>query len=410
MADFYQTGLISTLHRLKNFEESGIEGDLLRFTESNKIALVLPALYTELERPALASILDVLVTVPYIHEIVIALDRATPHQFEHAKQYFSRLPQQHYVLWINGPRFHSLKKLIEGNGLPLGSGGKGLSCWLAYGFILARGESNVIALHDCDILTYSRELLARLCYPSTDPNLAYEFCKGFYSRVTTKMHGRATRLLFTPLIRALQAIVGRHPLLVYFDSFRYALAGEFSMRADLARVNRIPSDWGLEVGVLAEVYRNCALKRIAQVEICENYDHKHQVLSADDPQSGLLKMSIDITSNLFRTIASEGIELSSGLFRTLLAKYIKTAENSVSRYYADAMINGLDFDRHEEETAVDAFAHAIRIAAQRFMEDPLGAPLIPNWSRVTSAFPSFFEMLMEVVSEDQRQSSLAATA
>jgi glucosyl-3-phosphoglycerate synthase len=409
MADFYQTGVISTLHRLRDFEADRIEGELKRFGTTNRIALVLPALYSELERPALTSILDVLETVPYLHEVVVALDRATPEQFEHAKSYFSRLPQKHNVLWINGPRFERLKRLIEGNGLPLGSSGKGLSCWLAYGFILARRESQVIALHDCDILTYSRELLARLCYPTTNPNLDYEFCKGFYSRVTTKMHGRVTRLLFTPMVRALQAIVGRHPLLVYFDSFRYALSGEFSMKADLARVNRIPSDWGLEVGVLAEVYRNCALKRIAQAEICENYDHKHQTLSGNDPNQGLLKMSIDITSNLFRTIASEGIGLSSGLFKTLLAKYVKSAENSVARYYADAMINGLDFDRHEEETAVDAFTKAIRIAADRFLEDPLGAPLIPNWNRITSAFPNFFDQLIEAVLHDN-ETRIAATA
>ncbi len=409
MADFYQTGVIATLHRLKAFDAARTEAELVRFAKTNRIALVLPALYAELERPALGAIIDVLKTVPYIHEIVIALDRATPEQFEHAKRFFSCLPQNHSVLWINGPRFQALKKLIESNGLSLGRGGKGLSCWLSYGFILARREADVIALHDCDILTYSRELLARLCYPASNPNLDYEFCKGFYSRVTSKMHGRVTRLLVTPLIRSLETIIGRHPLLVYFDSFRYALSGEYSMRSDLARVIRIPSDWGLEVGVLAEVYRNCALKRIAQVEICETYDHKHQQLSADDPNSGLLKMSIDITSSLLRTISSEGITLSSGTLRTLLTIYVKTAEDSVARYYGDAMINGLDFDRHEEESAVAAFVQAIRIAGERFMEDALGAPLIPNWNRVTSAFPSFFDRLTEAVMQDNK-TTLAATA
>ncbi|MBM3791169.1 MAG: hypothetical protein FJW35_12595 [Acidobacteria bacterium] len=282
--------------------------------------------------------------------------------------------------------------------------GKGLSCWFAYGLILARCRSQVIALHDCDILTYSKELPARLCYPTANPNIDFEFCKGFYSRVAdNRLHGRVTRLLVTPLIRSLQAIVGQHPLLVYFDSFRYALAGEFSMRADLARVIRIPSDWGLEVGVLAEVYRNTAVKRIAQAELCENYDHKHQALSAEDPTKGLVKMSIDITSSLLRTIASEGIEMSGGLLKTLQAQYVKTAENSVARYYADAMINGLDFDRHEEETAVGAFTHAVRIASEKFLEDPLGVPLIPNWDRITSAFPEFFDMLIEAAEEDNRK-------
>ena len=400
MADFYQTGLISTLHRLKDFDANRIEDDLVRFGDTNKIALVLPALYSELERPALASILDVLVTVPYIHEIVIALDRASPEQFEHAKRYFSRLPQPHHVLWINGPRLQSLSRLIESNGLPLGSGGKGLSCWLAYGFILARRESQVIVLHDCDILTYSRELLARLCYPTANPNLDYEFCKGFYCRVTTKMHGRVTRLLFTPLVRALQAIVGRHPLLVYFDSFRYALAGEFSMRADLARVNRIPSDWGLEVGVLAEVYRNCALRRICQADIADAYEHKHQLLSGDDPSAGLLKMCVDITKSLFRNLASEGIVLPEGTLKTLRATYLQAAQEAISRYENDAAINSLKFDRHEERTAVEVFLKGIKLATEGFMDDPLGVPLISNWSRVTAAVPDIFGRLFEAVEED----------
>jgi glucosyl-3-phosphoglycerate synthase len=407
MADFHQTGVVATLHRLKSFDEEQIESELKSFSKDYKIALVLPALYSELEGAALGRIVETLIEVPYINEIVITMDGASPEQFEHAKRYFSRLPQEHSLIWSNGPRIQGLREMLESNGMSLGPSGKGLSCWMAYGYILAHRRSQVIAVHECDIVTYSRELLARLCYPTASPNIDYEFCKGFYSRVTTKMHGRVTRLLVTPLVRALQAIVGRHPLLSYYDSFRYPLAGEFSMRADLARVIRMPSDWGLEVGVLAEVFRNCANERIAQVELCEYYDHKHQELSAADPSRGLVKMSIEITSNIFRTIASEGIELSLGLLRTLLAQYVKTAENSVARYHADAMINGLEFDRHEEETAVDAFTHAIRIAGERFMEDPLGAPLIPNWIRVTSAFPEFFDLLIENVEEDNRKSATA---
>jgi glucosyl-3-phosphoglycerate synthase len=31
--------------------------------------------------------------------------------------------------------------------------------------------------------------------------------------------------------------------------------------------------------MLVEVFRNCSLKRICQVELAENYDHKHQDLS-----------------------------------------------------------------------------------------------------------------------------------
>ena len=132
-------------------------------------------------------------------------------------------------------------------------------------------------------------------------------------------------MLVTPLIRSLIKMVGHHPLLVFFDSFRYPLAGEFSMDIDLARINRIPGDWGLEVGVLAEVYRNTAIRRVCQVDITENYEHKHQVLSPEDASRGLNKMCIDICKSLFRTLASEGVIFSDGFFKTLVATYVRTA-------------------------------------------------------------------------------------
>ena len=124
------------------------------------------------------------------------------------------------------------------------------------------------------------------------------------------MHGRATRLLITPLLRSLKKILGDIPLLEFLDSFRYPLAGEFSMDVDLARINKIPGDWGLEVGVLAEVYRNCATRRVCQVDIADNYEHKHQALSRDDASKGLLKMCIDVCKSIFRTLGSEGMMFS----------------------------------------------------------------------------------------------------
>lgn len=169
------------------------------------------------------------------------------------------------------------------------------------GVRLCSGES---AEHDCDILNHNREMLARLCFPIANPNIDFEFCKGFYARITDRMHGRVTRLLVSPLIRSLTSILGYIPLLVYLDSFRYPLAGEFAMKVDLARANRIPPDWGLEVGMLAAIYRNCAIKRICQVDICDNYEHKRQPLSPDDPERGLLKMTIEIAKILFRTLAA----------------------------------------------------------------------------------------------------------
>jgi glucosyl-3-phosphoglycerate synthase len=264
------------------------------------------------------------------------------------------------------------------------------------------GRAKNIALHDCDITTYSRELLARLCYPLVHPAFSYEFCKGYYSRVSDRMHGRVTRLLVTPLLRSLEALLGYLPFLVYMDSFRYPLAGEFSMDVDLARINRVPSDWGLEVGTLAEVYRNCSLKRVCQVELCENYDHKHQSLSLGNPDSGLMKMSIDISKSIFRMLSSEGVVFSAGFLKTLRVAYLRTAQDSIVHYDADAAINHLEFDRHEEGLAVEAFARAIEIAGDEFYEDPLSDKPIPNWNRVISAIPDFLEKIHEAVEESEK--------
>jgi glucosyl-3-phosphoglycerate synthase len=190
------------------------------------------------------------------------------------------------------------------------------------------------------------------------------------------------------------------PFLRFLGSFRYALAGEFAMQADLARVNRIPGDWGLEVGVLAEIHRNCATSRVCQVDLADNYEHKHQNLSADDPAKGLRRMAGDIAKSLFRTMAGEGLVFTQDQFRSLQVRYVRMAEDTIKRYYADAMLNGLKFDRHAEELAVSAFAKSLGMAAAEFIEDPLGLPLIPNWNRVLAAIPDFFERLRQAVSDD----------
>ncbi|MDH5768597.1 MAG: glycosyl transferase [Nitrospirota bacterium] len=379
-----------------------IEAELSWYAQDRPIALVLPSLYSELEGDALKGIARELKEVKYIKGIVVTLGPASEEEFKRAREFFSVLPQKTRIIWNTGPRISEIYKSIEEADLPIGEPGKGRSAWMAYGYILSQQVFHEIALHDCDILTYSRDMLARLCYPVTNPNLDYDFCKGFYSRVTDRLHGRMTRLLVTPLIRSLQKIFGYLPILVFFDSFRYPLAGEFSMDVDLARVNRIPGDWGLEVGVLAEVYRNTSPRRVCQVDIAENYEHKHQELSPEDATKGLHKMCVDICKSIFRTLASEGIVFSEGLFKTLVATYVRTAQDMLKRYDDDAAVNSLFFDRHEESLAVETFTNGIKQAAEMITDDPLGVPLIASWDRVTSAIPDILNMIKEAVEEDNK--------
>ncbi len=410
MADFYQSGVVTTLHRLQPNGIDRIEGELEQYSVQTPIGLVLPALYSEFEKPAMRTIVEELREVRYLREIVVALGRATTEEYEYAASFFADFPTPVTFLCINGDRVDSLFQLLEDNHLSAGQDGKGRSCWLAYGYLLAKGECDVIALHDCDIVNYTREMLARLCYPLVHPNLGFEFCKGYYARVTDRMHGRATRLFVTPLIRAMEGMTPNAPFLRFLDSFRYPLAGEFSMRTNLARVNRIPGDWGLEVGVLAEMFRNCAASRICQVDLADNYEHKHQCLSSEDSSGGLRRMTLEIAKALFRTMAGEGLVLTKDHFRSLQVRYIRTAEDTINHYYADAMLNGLEFDRHREESAVAAFAHSLREAAAQFLDDPLGLPPIPNWNRVIAAIPEFFDLLLDAVEQDSLdERSLVAT-
>jgi glucosyl-3-phosphoglycerate synthase len=400
MSDFHQTGTIATLHKLSRDGLGRLESELRQFSRTRPIGLVLPALYSEFETPAMAGIAAELSRVDYLSHIVVALGRAGRAEYLKARAFLSGLPCPVTVLWVDSPHIQNLLRVLTDHGLSAGEDGKGRSCWLAYGFLLAAGDCEVIALHDCDIVNYSRKFLARLCYPVVNPNLDFDFSKAFYARAGDRMHGRVTRLFMTPLIRALAGMAPGTPLLEFLDSFRYCLAGEFAMKAGLARLNRIPGDWGLEAGVLAEIYRNCSPHKVCQVDLADRYDHKHQALSADDPSKGLRRMTCDIAKTLFRTLAGEGVVFTEGHFRTLRVRYVRLAEDTIMRYYADARLNDLEFDRHSEEQAVAAFAASLQQAAAEFIEDPLGLPLIPNWNRVISAIPEFFSMLTRAVAAD----------
>lgn len=401
MADFFQTGAIATLHRLGHSDLSRLEADLVRFAEESPIALVLPCHVRELGTQALRLIVRELKSVPYLKQVIVGVDGATRRRdWLRARRVFASLPQKPVLLWNDGPRMQALYRKLDEAELSAGPSGKGRNVWTCFGYVLASDQARMVALHDCDILTYNRELLARLCYPVAHPSLGFDFCKGYYARVTDRLNGRVMRLLVTPLLRAMKSIVGMHPFLVYLDTFRYPLAGEFALDVDLVRRVRIPYDWALEMGVLAEVIRNCAPRAICQAELCDTYDHKHRELSVRDTERGLNRMAVDIVQSLYRRMAAEGIKLDSGLFDTLLSAYSRQAEDSLRFYGADAAINGLLYPRHDEETAVAMFVRSIRAATEVYQKDPLSAPMISNWNRVQAALPSFFDEMCEAVRLD----------
>jgi glucosyl-3-phosphoglycerate synthase len=408
MADFYQNGTVTTLHNLAQREPEDMAAELLEFSKIRSLGLILPSLFSELEGKALPDIINKIKDVKYLSEIVIGLDRADLAQYKHALSFFAQLPQHHRVLWNDGPRLQAIDAKLQALGLAPKELGKGRNVWYCMGYILASGKAESIALHDCDILTYEKELLDRLLYPVANPLFNYEFSKGFYARVAGgKINGRVSRLLVTPLIKALKKTVGHCDYLEYMDSFLYPLAGEFSFRRDVLNDIRIPSDWGLEIGVLSEMYRNYSPNRLCQVDIAATYDHKHQDLSLDNTAGGLSKMSIDISKAFIRKLATQGETFSAEKFRTLKATYYRIALDYVETYRNDAMMNGLELDIHNEEKAVEMFAENILTAGNTFLENPMETPFIPSWNRVVSAIPDILSQLKTAVELDNQEFSQA---
>ena len=401
MADFHQNGNITTLHNLRTRSLDDLTYELSTYAETRKITLILPSLYSELEGPALAHIVDELTQVPYLHRIVIGLDQADADQFRNAQRFFSRLPQTHTVIWNDSPRMKAMLQRLDALGLAPKEPGKGRNVWSCIGYLIACADSSVMALHDCDILTYDREMLARLIYPVANPAFPYQMAKGYYPRIGDgKLNGRVTRLLVSPLLIALKRVVGDRDYLDYLRSFRYPLSGEFAMRTPTLPDLRIPSDWGLEIGVLSEAWRNLAPQSVCQVEISDAYDHKHQELSPEDANRGLSRMSTDICKAVFRKLAADGTVFTPNVFRTLKATYYRCALDLLDSYYADARMNGLAVDRHKEEKSIELFAENIIRAGQIFLDYPHESPFIPTWNRVHAADPEFLPDMRRAAAAD----------
>ncbi|SEQ69756.1 glycosyl transferase [Thalassovita taeanensis] len=401
MADFHQNGNISTLHNLRARPVGELNAELESFAHSRKITLILPCLYSELEGPAMPHILEELSNVTYLHRIIIGLDRANEAQFRHAQQFFSALPQNHIVIWNDSPRMLELGARLSALGLAPNEQGKGKNVWSCLGYLIACADSAVMAIHDCDILTYDSEMLSRLVYPVANPNFPYQVAKGYYPRIGEgKLNGRVTRLLVSPLLIALKRVIGDRDYIDYLRSFRYPLSGEFAMRTGILPDLRIPSDWGLEIGVLSEAWRNLAPKAVCQVEISDAYDHKHQDLSEEDSSTGLSRMSTDICKAIFRKLAADGTVFTSHVFRTLKATYYRSALDLLEAYYNDAKMNGLSIDRHKEEQSIELFTENIMRAGQMFLENPHETPFIPTWNRIHSADSNFLTDMKAAAAAD----------
>jgi glucosyl-3-phosphoglycerate synthase len=381
-----------------------MEKSILRTARRAPIGVIIPALFADLSSPAMQHIIKELAGMNFVKRIYISLDHSSQEEFQRATEIIEPIKERGVLLWNNAPAVQSVLEKIN-QAVPLGARGKGRAVWTALGYALGKSEVSVLAFHDADIVTYDRGLLLRLLYPVV--HLRYQFAKGFYIRYSERLHGRVARLFYFPFVKALRDIIGKIDFLEYMADFRYPLSGEFAIFASIAYDLVFPSDWGIEVGILAEMYRITRPHRICQVEITHRYDHKHQE-AGEDPNSGLRKMVSDIARTFFTHLASGGSILTQDFLRTLKHTYLANARGYVRIYEAYAEMNNLQkFDRHQELGLIEIFAGALDRAFGEYQDHHFNPPTIPEWRRVEVALEG---ILPELVSAFENHSAASGAS
>ena len=390
MSSLFHPAGITTLHRLSPEAWPALEKSLENMSRDCPVTLILPCHVRELGTEALAGIVQELAGAAWVKRIVIGLDGAEHHELASARECFAALPRETSLLWTGAPAVRELEAQLQAAGLTMAPSGKGRNVWLCAGLALAGNQKpGVVAIHDCDIKNYSRELPGRLCHPLLDQKWGFRFNKGFYSRHSDRLHGRLQRLLVRPLLRAMELRAGPLPMLQFLSAFRYPLAGESAMDTALLRKVNLPSTWGLEIGLLEEVRRQLSPRSVCQTELCAAYDHKHHELSPEDPGSGLHRMAREVSATLLATVSGGTYPWREQIVET----WQELTADALRHAAAEASLNGLSHFIEQESLAVLTFGKALQAA----VEEPAPPSLLPSWDAAERALPGVFQQLEQAV-------------
>ena len=370
----YAQERITTLHHLTTdpIGFDGLEGPLER------TAVVVPMTHHEHGSDAATGVFAALETIDPAPARVVVAVRADAERIDDVRRWLEGFDLPIRVLWCTAP---SVVRLLDRHGLEDGLG-KGRDVWLALGVATDSPDVEYVVVHDADAQSFSADHVARLLQPlapavrddpadgrATSPR-AYTFVKGYYARVEAgRLYGRLNRLFYEPLVRA----VSTHsesdppePIVHYLESFRYALAGEFAMTAELARRLRPPRTWGLEVATLGDAFAHAGFEGTAQVDLGV-HRHDHRTVDGD---AGLEGMSREVAASLLRVLEEGGVDLE---YDRLREQYRSTAQALIEQYRSDAICNDLTYDVENEREQVDRYAQSL--------ESPRDDRRLPPWSR-----------------------------
>jgi glucosyl-3-phosphoglycerate synthase len=340
MSDFLQSASVITLPLLDGTASGTRHHDLSTWSNDRPLALVLPCHARELGSPALARIRQSLAEIPWLHRLVIGLDAASESEFAATCRKFSNLPCDVEILWHDGPRAEA----ATGPAADFPTG-KGRNLWLCCRAALADPAVLAVAAHDADIVGYSPDFLARLCWPVLHPEAGLDGCKGWYSRHSSQLHGRLFRLLVQPLCQAITATGSPSPWISYLGEFRYALSGEWCLRRSALQQIPFGTGWDAEIRMLHAWHALPSL-RICQTELCKAYDHRHHDLS------GLGLMASEVASAIWQGIATEHRPDP----QAVLTQWHAASSRSLQHACLTARINGLMHSPEAESAAAHAFS------------------------------------------------------
>lgn len=384
-------------------------------TSSKTKILMMPALYSEFEtregaeQPAMDIILNELKNASYIDHIVLGLDGATREQYQEVVEKMEALPQKVHVLWNDGP-LSRLRDDLASKGLAPVEKGKGRNVWGMMGSALHLAgqdgkdpDDAVIAMHDCDIVTYNQDMPAGLFHALCIEDGRYDYVKGHYPRHDgNKLNGRVTRLFVPAYIKALRDAMGDQDAPVrryldYMDSYRYPLSGEMGFSGKALRQMDMPGDWSIEVEILRQMYENTDLS-VCDISIADQYDHKHQDVS-EDKKKGLSRMVTEIGAAFLRKISALGHDVTPEKIAQVQDFYKEYADRLRNNFNSVAIANGLNPNTEVEKKNISTFAERISDSFEYFQDEHFTS--VPNWTVIQKQAPNALCDLACFVSQDR---------
>lgn len=412
MADFCQSPEIATIHNLRQMSDEEMVrqtaclANSLSMQQASALAVVIPVRFGDFGQPALQRILHLLQHGQLADRVILVLNGASADDYRRALSGAAFCDGKVEILWAESPHLHTLNCLMEtrmGKGI---GGGKGAACWLAAGYAATCPGLQVLAFQDADVESYSPAMTARLCKPLLDRSNGMDFAKGYYARTGDRLYGRVTRQFLYPFLQAAQTLFPESGYIRLLRALRYLLSGEVALSAELLREMPFHTGWSLELGMLWSIHRANLAPRSCQVEIADDYRHRHHpVESADLRKQSLRRMATGLAVSLFRLLEQEGHSVTSWHHNAFLAKFEHFAEKLHLAYRMDAKHNDLDWDEEAESAARRTFLESVRAAMTSPYEAGAADTTLPAWKSVLQAVPEAEDLLRAATAKPNRRAA-----